>query len=136
MMIGVPYNPIIGEMSVDGRDDATRPGVTWGCGRSPDGQSAPDPARKADKFLSLFAPSRTVTRAQSPTACSQHAMPIHPGLTSTAARCRPRAAETVGVIFRHAVRPSFYTVPAPAIVLSDGRGHEATRTHSAVVHPG
>lgn len=106
-----------------------------GVARSPDGQSAPDPAEKADKFLSFFAPSRTVTRAQSPTA-SHHAMPIHPGLTSTVHGHDPVRLSAVGVIFRHAVRPSFYTVPAPAIVLSDGRGHEATRTPSAVVHPG
>jgi hypothetical protein len=85
MMIGVPYNPIIGETCPsDGAGRrGTRPGVTRGrVARSPDGQSAPDPAEKADKFLSFFAPSRTVTRAQSPTA-SHHAMPIHPGLTST-----------------------------------------------------
>jgi len=156
MMIGVPYNPIIGEMSVDGGDDgrAAAPGFSLSRGGAvrPDGQSAPDPtprgkrictrpdpAGEADKFLSFFAPSRTVTCAQSPTACSQHAIADSSGPDIDGARSRPRhpvRLSAVGVIFRHAVRPSFYTVPAPAIVLSDGRGHEAARTPSAVVHPG
>jgi hypothetical protein len=118
-----------------GTTDAARCHVARGGAVARRGQSAPDPAEKADKFLSFFAPSRTVTRAQSPTA-SHHAMPIHPGLTSTVHGHDPVRLSAVGVIFRHAVRPSFYTVPAPAIVLSDGRGHEAARTPSAVVHPG
>ena len=139
MMIGVPYNPILGEMSVDSGDAACHGGAV--ARRLHTGQSAPDPAGKVDKILSFVAPSRTArtvsrgTRAQSPPAAtslpSRHADSSGPDIDLTTG-----AAKTVGVIFRHAVRPSFYTVPAPAIVLSDGCGHEAARTPSAVVHPG
>ena len=51
MMIGVPYNPIIGEMSVDGGDDgrAAAPGFTWGCGPARRSKcTRPDPAGEAD----------------------------------------------------------------------------------------
>ena len=76
MMIGVPYNPILGEMSVDSGDAACHGGAV--ARRLHTGQSAPDPAGKVDKILSFVAPSRTARTVSNARAKPPRNPPITP----------------------------------------------------------